>query len=321
MAITNDRVGELIEGHKRNRRVLVSPEGVPLDIRIAGNGERLTAFILDIVFLFSAVILLYFIAGTLFFSTSRASVGMTLILFIAFIVRNCYFIHFELAWQGRTPGKKICGLRVINREGGELTPSAIIARNLTREVEFFLPFSLFFGLDADAGGWQQLTLLGWVVAIASLPLWGREHLRAGDLIAGTQVIAMPQRVLLGDLSQPSGRDAAPRAYSFTHAELAIYGAFELQVLEEFLRRPATLETSKLLADVCGKICRKIGRAEEIPPGDVRRFLTEFYTAERVELERGQLFGRLRADKSGAAPGTDNGTSSPERPDTLPPPQE
>ena len=57
-------------------------------------------------------------------------------LFVAFVLRNLYFIHFELAWQGSTPGKYFTGLRVIERHGGELTPAAIVARNLTREVEF-----------------------------------------------------------------------------------------------------------------------------------------------------------------------------------------
>ena len=296
MTTGNDRVGELLEGVKRNRRVLISPEGVPLAIQIAGNVERLSAFILDITFMFAAIIALYLLAFLALFSGGATSAGLTLIMFIAFIVRNLYFIHFELAWQGVTPGKKICNLRVINRDGGELTPSAIIARNLTREVEFFLPFSLFLNLDANSGIWQQLTLFGWVALLASLPLWGKEHLRAGDLIGGTQVIVMPRRLLLQDLSRTINK-ATSGQYVFTHEQLAIYGNFELQVLEEFLRRPNTMETQQLLLDVCAKVCRKIGWTETIPDKEVRRFLTDFYTAERAELERGQLFGRIRSDKT------------------------
>ena len=296
MATTTDRVGDLIEGVKRNRRVLISPEGVPLDIRVASHGERATAFAIDMAIVLASVIGLYLLAGTLFFSGQAGAVAMTLALFLSFLVRNCYFAHFELAWQGRTPGKKICGLRVINREGGELTPGAVIARNLTREVEFFLPFSLFFSLDADSGFWQQITLLAWAVVVASLPLWNKSHLRAGDLIGGTQVIAMPKRVLLADLTVPAWAENS-RGYTFTHEHLSKYGAFELQVLEELLRRPRTPETSALLDDVCKKIRRKIGWSGQIPSADVRRFLTDFYAAEREELERGKLFGRMREDKT------------------------
>lgn len=293
--IRNDRVGELVEGNKRKRKNLVTPEGVPLGIQIAGHGERLAALFLDLVFMYAVIIGLYLLLIFIFLSDISIPIGMTLVLFLGFIVRNLYFLHFEMAWQGRTPGKKICGLRVINRRGGELKPSAIIARNLTREVELFMPLSLFLGLAPGQNGWLQLAMLGWVLAIPSLPFLNREHLRAGDLIGGTQVIAMPRRMLLGDLSmvpKKKGRES----YVFTPEQLAIYGAFELQVLEEFLRRPDTEETQTVLKDVCKRICKKIGWETPIPPENVRHFLTDFYRMERADLERGQLFGRIKEDK-------------------------
>ena len=303
MAAAVDRVGALIDGEKRDRRVIVSPEGVPLDIQVATNEERLAAFAIDVAIMLGVVVCLHLAAMAAFFSRSTASLGVTLALFIAFVVRNCYFLHFEMAWQGRTPGKRACGLRVINRAGGELTPTAVIARNLTREVEFFLPLSLVLNLDADAGVLRQLAPLGWALVVASLPLWNRDRLRAGDLVAGTQVIAMPRRVLLGDLaaSPAPAAPARPRPYAFAPEQLSIYGNLELQVLEEFLRRPPTMETRRLLADVGGKIRRKIKWEGEVPPGDERRFLVDFYAAERAVLERGQLFGRTRADKTSPAP--------------------
>ena len=296
MALRIDRVGRLIEGNERKRRILVSPEGIPLEIQIAGRGERLTAFVVDIFFMFAAIIALYALLLLLFFSDTNISVGMTLILFLAFVVRNLYFIHFELAWQGRTPGKKIGNLRVINRNGGELTPSAVIARNLTREVEFFLPLSIFLSMPFAQSPWQQLALLGWVAAIAAVPLCNRDQLRAGDMIGGTMVIAMPRRVLLEDLAAAPQEKEETR-FTFTPKQLAVYGAFELQVLEEFLRRPDTEANRKALHEICGKIRTKIGWNAEIPDKDVRRFLSDFYAAERTELERGQLFGRVKEDKT------------------------
>ena len=302
MAIGTDRLGELLEGGKRTHRVIVSPEGVPLDVQVAGRGERLTALAIDLALMGAVVVGLYILLVTLFFSHANFSVGMTIILFAAFIVRNLYFLHFELAWRGRTPGKKACRLRVINRNGGELTPAAVIARNITREVEIFLPLSLLLSTAIADNPWQHLCLLGWVLGIAALPLFSRDRLRAGDLIGGTQVIAMPERLLLDDLVDASPepesmRKKAPEDYVFTHEQLAIYGVFELQVLEEFLRRPPSPGTDRNLAEVCGKICRKIGWKETVPPDDIRRFLTSFYTAERAGLERGQLFGRRKEDKT------------------------
>jgi hypothetical protein len=180
-----------------------------------------------------------------------------------------------------------------------LTPSALIARNLTREVEFFLPLSLCLN---PASAWPHLPLLAWTLVLMCLPLFSHDHLRAGDLIGGTLVIVMPKRVLLDDLTLPadtsrSPDSTAPEPYVFTPEQLAVYGVFELQVLEEVLRCPATKENQRLMNDICQKICRRTGHEKTIPPKDVRRFLRDFYAAERAELERGQLFGRFKADKT------------------------
>jgi uncharacterized RDD family membrane protein YckC len=276
-----------------------------LNVSLASRGERMAAFALDALFMNLVIIGLYSVVVLLFLSDVRrgVSLGMTLFLFLSFIIRVMYFMHFELAWQGRTPGKKICGIRVIDRRGGMLTPTAVIARNLTREVEFFLPMSLLLSFSVG-GRWSALLHFGWAAALTSLPLFNRDRLRAGDMIAGTMVIRTPWRRLLDDLS------ASPKTetgYSFTPDQLAVYGAFELQVLEELLRRPQTADSDRLLSDVRLKICRKIGiesdaggSAEEktppIPPQDVRRFLNDFYSAERAFLERGQLFGHFKDDK-------------------------
>jgi hypothetical protein len=115
-------------------------------------------------------------------------------------------------------------------------------------------------------------------------------MRAGDFIAGTIVIAIPKRLLLADLVETSN------TYAFNSSQLAAYGAFELQVLEELLRRPRSAETMALLADVCTKICTKIGWPSPPRHSEIVDFLTQFYTAERAFLERERLFGRDRADK-------------------------
>src|SRR5262249_10177072 len=137
------------------------------------------------------------------------------------------------AWRGATPGKRIVGVRVIDREGGPLLPGAVIARNLTREIEFFLPLGLLTpaGMALVGGSpWFALALGLWMLLFTLLPLFNRDRLRAGDMIAGTMVVAMPRRLLLEDLAERKAR------FVFAEAQLKAYGAFELQVLEEVLRR-------------------------------------------------------------------------------------
>jgi uncharacterized RDD family membrane protein YckC len=289
MSAVDDKVARFLEGVPRNRRDILTPEGVLLPIDLADHGERAVALIIDLFVWLCVTALLYVAIAAFLIEGVVIDIAVTLILFIAFIVRNFYFVYFELAWQGATPGKWITGLRVIDRRGGPLTPSAVFARNLTREVEMFLPAGVLLSLGA--GGWERLALLTWLGLFSALPLFNRDRMRGGDFIAGTVVIAIPKRALLVDLVE-SGN-----LYGFSTRQLAAYGAFELQILEELLRRPRTAQTMVLLAEVCGKIGAKIGWPTPVPAADVVRFLTEFYSAERAFLERERLYGRHREDKN------------------------
>ncbi|OCC01537.1 hypothetical protein BA190_29095 [Labrys sp. WJW] len=297
MASPRDRVSQLLEGRQRRTREIVTPEGVAIHVEVADRGERLGAFLIDLVIWFGATILIWIALATTFLR-GGSDVAVTVISFLSFLLRNLYFIHFELAWQGSTPGKRATGLKVIDRRGGVLTPTAVVARNLTREVEFFLPLQLFFmwiGASNSGESWQALSMLAWVVLLAALPFFNRDHLRAGDLIGGTLVIALPKRALALDLTQGSAKVAA--RYSFTSAQLQAYGAYELQVLEEILRRPGGTETWRIHREIAEKIIRRIGWQGTFEPNAATDFLQAFYAAERAELERGQLFGRYRDDKN------------------------
>jgi len=290
MTALDERVTQLLEGGNRCRRQILTPEGAILWVDLAEPGERATAFVID-VFIWQCVTLFLFLMLVLLGLYGFGSVGVfSVALFIAFLVRNLYFIHFELAWQGTTPGKRIVGLRAIDRRGGPLLPSAVIARNLTREVEVFLPLGLLLSLGAGAMLWERVCLIVWLLTFSAMPLFNQARLRAGDLIAGTMVIVLPRRLLSREVVESAVH------HRFTVAQLRRYGAFELQVLEELLRRPDSPDTAHLRRDVCEKICRRINWPAPVPDADILLFLREFYTAERGFLEREQLFGRAREDK-------------------------
>jgi uncharacterized RDD family membrane protein YckC len=287
--LTHERTTEFLEGTKKLRRQIVTPEGVPVPIEIANYGARLTAFVIDLTIWFLLTLAIYVPILALMGRTGGSLIAVSIALFIGFLVRNVYFIYFELAWRGATPGKRIVGLRVIDHNGGPLVASAVIARNLTREVEMFIPLGVL--LHAGNGvNWEQLAIVAWVMVCLAIPALNKDRMRGGDLIAGTVVISLPKVALLSDLVERTLK------FTFTPAQLQAYGAFELQVLEELLRRPQSKEGAHVLDDVCDKICRKIGWTGPVPRNDVVIFLRDFYTAERAFLEREQLYGKARADK-------------------------
>src|SRR5262249_55515098 len=208
MTLAHERTTQFFERARRERRQIITPEGVPVTVELADYGERLVAFMLDL-FIWLLLVLAIFIPLLLTIFASHGSlVALSIALFIAFLVRNLYFVYFELAWRGATPGKRLVGLRVIDRAGGPLLPSAIVARNLTREVETFLPLATLLTWSKAADGsvdWESFAIAIWMLFFAALPFINRDRMRGGDLIAGTMVISLPKRVLSSDLVEKTVR--------------------------------------------------------------------------------------------------------------------
>ena len=262
---------------------LITPEGIALHLALADPGERIAAFILDLVFMALFLLALTALSAAIWGGAGGEAAGVIWLLGF-FLLRNFYFVLFELRPRGATPGKRALGIRVAARTGGRLGADAIVARNLVRELELFLPLSLLGLLGENAGGWLLLLGLGWALIFALLPLFNRERLRVGDLLAGTFVVRAPRRRLLADLG------AAEAGLSFTAAQLGAYGIKELHVLEDVLR----VRNSATMAAVAARIRTKIGWVRGIE-GD-QLFLETFYAGLRARLERGLLFGARRADK-------------------------
>jgi len=276
------------------RRTVVTPEGVPLGFEVAQAGDRLGAFLLD--FLLIHLLVLLVAAPAIWLGITGAMPGdlvFAIALLAVFLIRTFYFAFFELSWQGQTPGKRRLRLRAVEARGGPLTAEAIIARNLTREVELFLPMVALTAPQAlfpEAPGWTRLGALGWMVIFGFLPLFNRDRLRVGDLIGGTVVIRSPDALLLGDLATV---EVAP-GLEFSDGQLDVYGVYELQVLEGVLRDRGRVGNPDALRTVAEKVRAKIGW-EGQAPGDAA-FLDGFYLALRGRLERRLLFGKRRAHK-------------------------
>jgi len=293
-ATRNSLASDFLEGRTKKRRsiAITAPEGVTLFFNLADIGERATAFAIDFV-IWTAAILAVYVIVALLIGKIGITVALSIVLLLGFVIRNFYFIHFELAWQGSTPGKRAVGIRVVDRKGGPLTPMAIVARNLTREVEIFIPLGVLSSLGRSNGTAENLALAAWMLLFSALPLFNRLHMRGGDLIAGTVVVALPRKLLLADLV------GAETQNIFLEKHLRAYGTFELQILEELLRRPNAPDAVQLRREVTDKIVKKIDWPSKIADADTLRFLTDFYAAQRAHLEREQLYGKFRADKNAA----------------------
>lgn len=298
----------------KRARTLITPEGLALPIAIAPRTARAGALIIDvmiIVFTLTIVqITVYYIARGLLAGTgfdpnamSKGALEFLGIFMALFVFASWYgyFLVQELGPRGATLGKRIVGIRIAARGGSRLTPEAVIARNLLRDIEIFYPLITLLVLAILAQSGQPIGALGWVATgwfalFLLFPFFNRDALRAGDIVAGTWVVERPRAKLAKVLSTEgaAGTEGASEVtgvrYAFGEVELSVYGEKELQTLERMLRD----SPPEALAAVHATICRKIGW--DPGAGDERAFLEAFYAQLRAKLEGDMRFGKRKADK-------------------------
>ncbi|MGF7155113.1 RDD family protein [Novosphingobium gossypii] len=301
-----------VPGRSAKERILVTPEGISLPVTVAGRGARVGALILDLLIILVLMGVTSYALFTIAGGAARidrvmdgkgAAAQALQFLFIVWIVamflfRNAYFLYFELGPRGATPGKRMTGIRIAARDGGRLTAEMVIARNLLRDIEMFLPIPLIAMAGADSGmAW--LAAAGWLAIFLLFPFFNRDALRAGDVIAGSWVLERPRQKLQAAMTavEETGEAAAAAdrfTFRFEDAELAVYGEFELKALERVLRE----DRADAIETVYQTIAEKIGRSDGW--GAEQRFLSDYYTQLRARLEAGMRMGRRKADKHSGA---------------------
>lgn len=144
-----------------NSHRIETPEGIDLQLRPAGLVPRALAFAVDL--LIRAVLLLVLGFGLGLLGQFGLGSGALLL----FLVQWWYMVLFEVFNQGRTPGKRWLGLKVVHDDGTPVGWASSLTRNLLRFVDI-LPFGYFLG--------------------ALCCLWNPSFKRLGDLAGGTLVI-------------------------------------------------------------------------------------------------------------------------------------
>ena len=207
-----------------DRITIGTPEGIELQLRLAGAASRYIARGIDLALQLTLIALLFIVtlviggvAGGVLIS-GWAAAGFIVSFFAVFYFYN---VLFEVLAQGRTPGKRATHLRVVREQGTPVDLPASLVRNLLRLID-----ELLFGLPA-------------LVAI----LLTKHNQRLGDLAAGTLVIreAPTPSAHPDSLPQATARTAAGQAIETSGWDLSAVSAEELTAIRRFLERRGTLE--------------------------------------------------------------------------------
>lgn len=158
------------------RRVkITTPENIDIEYRLAGLGARGAAAVIDLLIqTFAILIIIITIAA---FQVNLNDLmeeyeGWVIggVILLVWIITYGYFIIFEMAMNGRTPGKKLFNLRTIRDNGQPITIKHSIIRNLFRII-----------IDTYGIG-------------IILMFFSNQYKRVGDYVASTMVIVEEKRV-------------------------------------------------------------------------------------------------------------------------------
>lgn len=241
------------------RMAVRTPEAVAVSVPLAGLGSRFAAGMIDITIQAILLVAVSWITGSVLELAGNAA-GAVYAVF-TFLVLVFYPVLFEVRWAGRTPGKRLNGLRVVTTLGGPVTLRASITRNLVRIVDF-LPS--FYGI-------------GMFVLIA-----GTTQQRLGDLAAGTVVTFEPKKDSKAKQTQPAYTVVLPSADVLAAVDVSGISLAEVAAVRQFLDRRADLPSQARLG-----LARRFadplrGRVHGIPPS-----LGDEHFLEAVSIIKGQ----------------------------------
>ncbi len=201
-----------------DRLTLETPERVAVELDLAGVGHRAIAWLVDALIQFLAWMALLLVSTSFLTRPAweefqaLAGVAQALVTVSVFAINWGYHVAFEIAWAGRSPGKRLAGIRVVKPDGSPEGPLEAVLRNLARAVDV-LP-------------------VAYVVGLTTMALTPTQR-RLGDLVAGT-VLVKERAFDLSRYDRP--KTAAPAATAGPTLTAATY-----ELVRGFLSRRDGLE--------------------------------------------------------------------------------
>ena len=198
-------------------------QNINLDYPLAGLGDRLLAFFIDIAIIFG-----FLVFTTLIFSKllSFESIALSILLFLPAF---SYRLFAEIFFNGQTVGKHALNIKVIKLDGSTPSIGAYILRWLLEPLDFFI--------------------IGLAVLVIILTKNGQ---RLGDLVAGTTVIKM-KKITTTNVRNKMVMKTIDENYMPSFPEAAHFSDIEIQLIksalkafrEDAARKPIGLLENKL----------------------------------------------------------------------------
>ncbi len=238
--------------------VVETPEGLTLRYELAGAGSRCAAALFDVV--------LWGTSTALAIVVSVAFLGGAGGLFVwiasgVLVSLALYQIAFGVLWDGRTPGKWLLGIRVVDQEGFPASGAQHLLRGL------FWPFEVLVVVPVPLA----------VLFVATTP----QRQRLGDMVAGTVVVRDVERRVAGEpFRRASWSELPRRRLGLVPAQAARFDGEDLDFLRELLGRTGLDRSARerLLRQSARHYARELGLevAPKLGLQDAHEILRELY---------------------------------------------
>lgn len=249
-----------------------TPEHVLLSFDLAGLGTRTAAAVIDLLVLalINIVVMVFASAAgvTTEWESGLGSWGTAIVVLFFSLGYFLYFALFEALWDGRTPGKRSQGIRVVQDTGRPITANAATIRNLIRIVDFVVPFGPLPG--------------------AAFVFFHPANKRLGDLAAGT-IVVRERAAAWGLAPVAAPTPDSPESIELGPPDLTDQ---EFNLLDRFLGRADQLVPgvrARMAADLARRLEGRIPRRTT----DAMAYLVAAFASEQ-EKRRGRFGTRATA---------------------------
>jgi len=222
-------------------------QNISIDQNVAGIGDRILAFIVDM-----AIIVIYMILAGLIMAGVTEGNGSEMMYYLVLgLPPFLYNLLWETFWNGQSPGKASLQIRVVKKDGLRPEFSNYIIRWLLRIIDISL----------TSGG----------IAVVTILLNGKGQ-RLGDIAAGTTVISEKKKVSIHNTLAVD----LPENYQPKYSQVTVLSDHDIQEIKNLYQEARKDGQHHIIISLSEKVGELMDvQFDESPMEFIRRVINDY----------------------------------------------
>lgn len=211
---------------------ITTSQNINIQYQVAGIGERIAAFLTDMIIKIAYLVVLYTVLGkffnieTYFNSLDRASI-IAIITMIT-LPMHLYTLVFESLMEGQTPGKRLLKIRVVKIDGYQASFGDYLIRWVFRLVDIM----------SNSG----------IVGLLSMII-SKNNQRLGGITSGTAVISLKNKIGISHTIL----EHLDEGYAGTYPQVLALNDNDVRIIKETFQRAMKTHDRQIISAIADKI--------------------------------------------------------------------